>query len=350
MLGLQLPQLAQKPGLRIAVPTFAGARGDAGSGPKLFDCSSIKPSLYLLMIGTSKYSDASKNLTYPDLDASEMAKALSSTGKVLFEDRVHVKLLSTAGEGVEISSKANIEKAFLEFKKATPCDVLVVYFSGHEAPTWGKEATNQTFTTSRKTSPAPNSPTMPCARNMPFRTKSSDQVACRYSRSKTSAHPDARNPGKAAENLRGIGQRDLNSSQVIAFELLKDRTGTFILTGSASDMVSFEASQYGQGLLTYSLLEGISGTALEDGKYVDIMKLFQNARDVVPKLAASIKQVQSLSSRSLKAVRVFPSGSKMPAKINLPQPVPVVIQCNFQDRDNFNDGLGLVAGIERLFP
>jgi len=326
-----------------------GSRGDAGTGAKPSECGSAKPHLYLLMIGTSKYSDASKNLTYPDLDASEMAKALSSTGKVMFEDRVHLKLLSTAGEGVEISSKANIEKAFLEFKKATPCDVLVVYFSGHGS-TWGKEGDKTNFYYLTKDITSAKLADDGIRQEFAVSDEELTKWLAAIPAQKQVLILDACNSGKAAENLSGIGQRDLNSSQVIAFELLKDRTGTFILTGSASDMVSFEASQYGQGLLTYSLLEGISGTALKDGKYVDIMKLFQNARDVVPKLAASIKQVQIPVIAAPKGGSSFPIGIKdASVKINLPQPKPVVIQCNFQDRDNFNDGLGLTQALNDYF-
>ena len=325
-----------------------GAKGGAGSA-KPSECGSVKPSLYLLMIGTSKYSDASKNLTYPDLDASEMAKALSSTGKVMFEDRVHLKLLSTAGEGVEISSKVNIEKAFQEFKKATPCDVLVVYFSGHGA-TWGKDSDKTNFYYLTKDITSAKLADDAVRKEFAVSDEDLTKWLAAIPAQKQVLILDACNSGKAAETLSGIGARDLNPSQVIALELLKDRTGTFILTGSAGDMVSFEASQYGQGLLTYSLLAGISGTALKDGKYVDIMKLFQNARDEVPKLAASIKQVQIPVIAAPKGGSSFPIGIKdASVKINLPQPKPVVIQCNFQDRDHFNDALGLTQALNDYF-
>jgi hypothetical protein len=327
-----------------------GSRGENTVGPKPTECGSLKPSLYLLMIGTSKYNDASKNLSYPDLDASEMAKALSSTGKVLFGDKVQLRLLSTAGDGVEVSNKANIEKTFKEFaQKATPCDVLVVYFSGHGS-TWGKDGdkTNFYYLTKDITS----------AKLADEAVRSAYAVSDEDLTKWLAAIPaqkqvlilDACNSGKAAETLSGIGQRDLNSSQVIAFELLKDRTGTFILTGSTADMVSFEASQYGQGLLTYSLLQGISGTALKDGKYVDIMTLFQNSRDVVPKLAASIKQVQTPVIAAPKSASSFPIGIKdASVKIELAQPKPVMIRSNFQDRVKFKDGLGLTKALNDYF-
>jgi hypothetical protein len=56
--------------------------------------------------------------------------------------------------------------------------------------------------------------------------------------------------------------------------------------------VSYETTQYAQGLLTYSLLEGMKGRALRDGDYVDVGKLFGHAVDQVPELAGKIGGLQ----------------------------------------------------------
>lgn len=325
------------------------ARGENSGEPERFDCGPIEPKLYLLMIGTSKYSDVSKRLTYPDLDAAEMAKALGSTGKALFKDSVELKLLSTAGGEAEDPSKINIEKAFRGFaQKATPCDILVVFFSGHGSA-WGKEGDKPNFYYLTK--------------DITSAQLADDKVRAAYAVSDEDLKKwlvaikarkqvlilDACNSGQAAENLSGIGHRDLNASQVIAFDILKDRTGTFILSGSASDMLSYEAAEYGQGLLTYSLLEGISGTALK-GNQVDIMVLFQNSRDVVPKLAQGIKRVQIPVISAPYEAASFPIGIKdSTVQIVLPQRKPVVIQCNFQDKVNYKDGLGLSQALNGYF-
>ena len=49
---------------------------------------------------------------------------------------------------------------------------------------------------------------------------------------------------------------------VRALERMKDRTGTYVLAGAAADAVSYEATRYGQGLLTYGLLFRMRGPAL----------------------------------------------------------------------------------------
>lgn len=77
-----------------------------------------------------------------------------------------------------------------------------------------------------------------------------------------------------------------------AIELLKDATGTFILMGSAADSVSYEASKYGEGLLTYALLQGMRGTSLDDGSRLGVSRWFQDASEQVPVLARSIGGIQ----------------------------------------------------------
>ena len=66
--------------------------------------------------------------------------------------------------------------------------------------------------------------------------------------------------GKLVERL--TDKREVDGSQIRALDRLKDRTGMHVLAGCAADAVSYEATRYGQGLLTYSLLTGMTGGAL----------------------------------------------------------------------------------------
>lgn len=105
-------------------------------------------------------------------------------------------------------------------------------------------------------------------------------------------------------------------------------------------MVSYEASKYGQGLLTYSLLRGISGPGLMDGKVVDVMTLFQHARNEVPKLAATINQKQTPVIAS--DGDSFPIGIKdETVVISLAEAKPVFVQSKFVNMSgSFQDTLG----------
>lgn len=96
--------------------------------------------------------------------------------------------------------------------------------------------------------------------------------------------------GTAARKL--VESRNISSDQVRAIERLKDRTGFHVLMGSAADAVSYEATQYEQGLLTYALLQGMRGAALRDKQFVDISRLFQYAADEMPVLARNIGGIQ----------------------------------------------------------
>jgi hypothetical protein len=96
--------------------------------------------------------------------------------------------------------------------------------------------------------------------------------------------------GAAAVKL--AEKRDFSGDQVRALDQLKDRTGFYVLMGSAADAVSYESSRYGQGLLTYALLKGMKGAALKNDVDVDVSKLLQFAVDDVPGLARGIGGVQ----------------------------------------------------------
>ena len=94
--------------------------------------------------------------------------------------------------------------------------------------------------------------------------------------------------------------KDVPSSHIRALDRLKDRTGLFILAGSAANKPSYETTHFGQGLLTYSLLLGIQSEALRDKQFIDVVKLFQFSADEVPILAKFVRGVQKpiiLSSR-----------------------------------------------------
>ena len=86
-------------------------------------------------------------------------------------------------------------------------------------------------------------------------------------------------------------KRDLSTDQIRAIELLKDSTGSWILMGSAADAVSYEANRYAQGLLTYALLQGMQGAALEEER-VEVSKLFGFAQRQVEDLAKGIGGIQ----------------------------------------------------------
>lgn len=86
--------------------------------------------------------------------------------------------------------------------------------------------------------------------------------------------------------------RDLSPDQIKALDRMKDRTGFYVLMGSAADAQSYEATRCGQGLLTYSLLQGMGGAKLRNGEYADVNSLFNYTEDTVTEMAKGIGGVQ----------------------------------------------------------
>ena len=90
-----------------------------------------------------------------------------------------------------------------------------------------------------------------------------------------------------------LSKRDIDASQVKAIDRMKDRTGLYIISGCTADAESYESSIYGQGLLTYAILEAMKGAALKENKYVDIYTMLDHAREKVPKYALGLGGIQT---------------------------------------------------------
>lgn len=153
--------------------------------------------------------------------------------------------------------------------------------------------------------------------------------------------------GAAATKL--MEKRAVPSDQIRAIERLKDRTGFHILMGSAADAVSYEASQYGQGLLTYSLLQGMKGAALRDGEYVDVSKLFQYAADQVPQLARNIGGIQKPLIAAPRGTSFDIGQLKKEDKVSIPlaMVMPMILRPVFLNPEQGFDNLELIALVRK---
>ncbi len=267
----------------------------------------LDPKLYVISVGTSNYTGSTLDLKYADQDATMIAKAMNYVGGALFSsgDSLEVHCLSTANATAtgleetdviwEFAEKKNIEATFKSIKeKAKAEDVIVVYMSGHGVTYGSAEQAQFYYLTQGIASEDLSDPSIREAY-----TISSEELTAWINdipALKQVLIIDACNSGKVVESMTS-GSKALNSGQIRALDRMKDRTGMFILSGSASDKVSYEASEYGQGLLTYALLQGMLGVATRKdatgNDMVDVMELFQHARNSVPELAASIRGIQT---------------------------------------------------------
>jgi WD40 repeat protein len=249
------------------------------------------PELYAIVAGISNYTSPDLDLRFAAKDADAMSKAITLGAKRLFgADKVHLTLLSSSSDPRAVApTKANFKKAFADATNARPADILVVYFAGHGIT----RENSDTYYYLTKEARTKDSSVLSDSGIRERTTVSSEELAewtRRIPALKQVMILDTCAAGAAAEKL--VEQRSLPRDQIRAIERLKDRTGFHILMGSAADAVSYEATSYGQGLVTYSLLQGMSGAALRDEEYVDVQTLFQYTVNKVPELAEGLGSIQ----------------------------------------------------------
>lgn len=264
-----------------------------------------------------------------------------SANNLLGVDKTNFKILTTEGKEDTWPTKENIQKAYQDIGKiAKPYDILVLYFAGHGTNYGGVDGDFYYLTASAANGNLKD----PLIRdNVAISSEELTDWIKDIAALKQVLIFDACHSGQFAEDL--MTKRELrNSSEIRSLERLKDRTGMYILSGSASDAVSYEASVYGQGLLTYALLFGMKGASLRETKFVDVVRLFQYAANKVPELAKNIGGIQKPEIRIPYGGESFDIGILEyldRKKIDLPSPKPLFVRSVFQNQATFIDNLEL---------
>jgi WD40 repeat protein len=336
------------PGTRNAVSVRAYSEDGFVAGGELFctyapDPKPVHdPHLWCIAVGVSDYAGDRLDLRFAAKDADDFAEALKLAATRFFGgDCVHLTLLSTTRHEESVSpTRANIVRAFEQVREARPTDVLVVYLAGHGVNHGGVDG-DYYYVTRDATSLAIGSVKEHVA-------ISGDELTDLIKKSpalKQVLVLDTCASGHVAEKL--AGRRSASASQVRAMERLKDRTGMYVLAGCAADAVSYEASRYGQGLLTFSLLKGMRVGRLRQDEYVDVSGLFAFAADHVPEIAEGIGGIQRPIVATPSAGASFDIGRLTPEdrrRIPLASDRPVFLQTSLESESPpFLDHLGLSA-------
>lgn len=247
------------------------------------------PNVYLLSIGVSKYKEEKLNLRYASKDAADFASAVTSSAKKLVnadgKEHVFSYKINTDAENFRWPSKRVIEQLIDSIAAiAKPDDILVLFFAGHGILQNGQK--NFYLLTADASTIEVDG----VEKQVAISTDELKEWLRKIKANKQVLILDACNSGEVVQNLqKSIGKRDVPADQQRALEGLKDKTGTFILSASASGQSAYETSLYGQGLLTYSLLSGIKlGGGLKDNKFIDVTRWFNYASDNVKVLAKEI--------------------------------------------------------------
>ena len=311
----------------------------------------IKPAIHIVVCGVSDYTGSEIDLKYAAKDAEDMANALDLGAKRLFgTNKSFIYTLTSNQPAQNHPTKVNILRTFETISSAASSeDVIVVYLSGHGINVGGAEGDFHYLTADAFTG-NPSAYNDPSIRNQT--TLSSNELVQLFKKVpalKQVLIIDACASGKVVDNL--MVKKDIESSTLRALDRMKDRTGMHIITGCTADAVSYEASRYGQGILTYSLLEGFRGLALRDDKFADVNQLFQYAQDRVPVLASGIGGIQKPQVFSPNGSQSFDIGelsSEDKKRIPIAATKPVYIRSNFLDEVKLKDALGLGKKIDEV--
>ncbi|HEX8737216.1 MAG TPA: caspase family protein [Pyrinomonadaceae bacterium] len=355
---------------------------------KLFDGK-----FYAIIAGVSDYADSSLKLRFAAKDAEDMAQTIMLGARKLFCskeieaktacDRISIRLLSTEKPQAQFvpsadlkqnfkrlePTKKNFREVFAEIAAlAKPEDIVVVYFAGHGKAIKNPEAERESgiadvylYATSEATT-----------LNDKVLANKAEREATTVSSLELHEWLNGNKRGIAARKkaviidtcaagsvqtdltLSSVQSRDEGAQQILALERLNERTGLYILMGSAADAASYEASNFRQGLLTYALLEAVVlNQGLDKDRFLDIEKWFSVVGNRVEDLAKGFGGIQSpsffKSSLGNEQARSFSIGRFDAAEIKavpLAQPVPVILQPIFRKGNGNTDTFRLSDKLE----
>ena len=329
--------------------TSRGGEVETGVQPK----STATPNMYVVAIGINQYKGEKLKLNFASPDAEGFSAALSASAKKLLntDGKQHVitSLFTTEKGNINAPFKTAIKKRLEEIAVSSKAeDILVIFFAGHGALLSGQK--NFYMLTAEASSLELNG----VEKEVAISTDELNGWMRNIKANKQVLILDACNSGQATNIAQDIiTKRDMPADQVRALENLKDKTGTFILSASASGQPAYEASQFGQGLLTYSLLSGIKlGNGLKDDKYLDVSRWFNSASDQVRDLAKSIGGRQEpqiigvasfdlgLADKEVKdAINISPSQKKLFTRSLVYTGDRDLLLDNLQITDEFNNEL-----------
>jgi len=307
------------------------------------------PDLWVLLVGSGDYRGDDLDLKYASHDANRLARALAVAGTRGFgADRTHLRLLSTApGDGVHgTPSKDALREGFGWLAQSDPLDTVIVYFSGHGVAFTDGPVDDYFYL-------LPDAASIEDVRDpsrRPLHTFSGDELAeamAEVPALKRVVVLDTCAAGKIDAEL--AAERAALSSDVIrAHARSRERTGAWLLAGAAADKVSYEASRFGQGVLTYALIEGMLGPALDDADLLMVSRWLSWAETQVPRHAAGIGGVQEPVTRRGSAAD-FPLGQLPPEdrqRIPLRKVRPVVVGASVVGRGGRQDTLRCTEAID----
>lgn len=250
--------------------------------------STGKPALFGLFVGTSTYDDPFLKLAYADNDAKALREGMIAVSQDMYDQRrSKLQLLtSDASFGTDFPSKRNIMKALDDIaSEAKPDDIIFLFLSGH-----GITIDDDFYYLTHTAKDITNQPVASRA-GMTLSALEINTALRNIASNKQVLILDACHSGGIASILEG-STKSAASSQQKALEFLEDKMGVYILASSEADQKSFETEKLQQGLLTFSLLLGLSGEAMVDSviNILDLLTYSTKKSEEIGKLMSKVQR------------------------------------------------------------
>jgi WD40 repeat protein len=322
--------------LTLKATTFDGVLTSPSETVKVKkEKSDIVPKFYGISVGVSKYTQPHLKLSFAANDAIDFERTMSAAASNFLQPgNVSSQIFNTA-DSVHWPVKESIVAAFDSISRAASADdIVVIFLSGHGI----MNNNNKQFYF--LLADAPGFLIEGVENLVAISTDELNTWILKMKAGKVVLILDACNSGQILDGI--VTSKNMPANQERALDRLKSATGIYILAAAAAGRPSFEMSQFGQGLLTYSLLYGIKyGSALSNGTELDISKWFQFAANQVAEFA---KDMQDRQDPKILENVSFPIGkidSAIQNKIILSKSKPIFGPAFFLNETNMADDAGM---------
>ena len=298
-------------------------------------------SIWTVAIGVSDYRGSQIDLQFAHKDAADFAAAMQLAAEGLAPGRAHVTLIN--GDSLP-ADKATVQRTLEDIAgKAGANDILVIYLAGHGVTSRGQDP--DYYYLLQDASSMDISDTA-IRDQVAISSQELTELINKVPANKQVLIMDTCAAGQLITDL--VTSRGVPSAQMRSIERMKDRTGMYVLAGSAADAESYETTRFGQGLVTYSILEGMRGMGRNERDEVDVDRLFNHALERVTSLARGLGGVQQprISAPERGTFYIGHLTDEDAEKIKLAVPKPVVISSMFQDQEQIRDHLNLASRVD----
>ena len=279
------------------------------------------PELWIVTCGVSDYAGDALDLSFPAKDATAVASAFELAGGHHFsESRTHVqRLASPAGEGDVPATRERLGDALQRVAASAKAnDTFLLYLAGHGVSEGSAGAYRYLL------ADASDASATDAALSDADLVSALARIPCNH----RAVFLDTCASGRVRDVLQALG------GPGGAVDRLREREGVFVLAGCAADRLSYESSIYGQGLLTYSVLFGLScGCHFKDEVYVDVGRLIDFACDEVPRLSKRMGLASPQRPVKADGDESFPLGRltlEERTHVQVAQPLPGFVRSSFQ--------------------